>query len=304
MGKDFDARYPRFQIREHDRITIDGTAVRLVQQVADAWLLRPADGTGLCQTFTFGALNALSAAGKVRHEVEHFLPASLRTQPRRSELSIAVLSSKQRARLINRDAFVQGFNELYQAGLVQKTEASIAANMEEICTAATPYLAESIDLAEIDREAQAKAGNGRRSMGGKLAVRLTPVHPRTILKWVRAESRDGKAGLADRMALRGYRSSRLGVEEHAFLVTRVNTRWLDTNRPTQAIVIGDVQSDFRVKNVARTAAGLQPLGIPGRQAIRRCIRSIDPFLADLARLGREEAVKRHRPVGRAIAFGR
>ena len=131
------------------------------------------------------------------HEVEHFLPAALRTQPRRSELSIADLSSKQRARLINRDAVVQGFNELYQAGLVQKTEASIAANLEGIYAAATPYLAESIDLVDAGREAEAKAGDGRKSVGGKLTARLTPVHPSTILKWVRAESRDGKAGLAD-----------------------------------------------------------------------------------------------------------
>ena len=300
MGKDFDARHPRFPIREHDRTTIDGTAFRLVEQQADAWLLRRADGTGLCETFTFERLNALSAAGKVRHEVEHFLPAALRTQPRRSDFSIACLSPKQRARLINRDAFVQGFNELYQAGFVQKTEASIAASMKEICAAATPYLADKIDLVEIDRDAQAKTGNGRKTMGGRLTVRITPVHPRTILKWVRAKSRDGKAGLADRMALRGDRSSGLGLEERAFLVTRVNRRWLDLNRPTQAIVIRDVQDDFRVENIARTTSGRKPLGIPGRQVIRRCIRSINPFLADLARLGREEAVKRHRPVGQGI----
>lgn len=188
MGKHFAARHPRFQIREHDRITIDGTPFRLVQQQADAWLLRPSDGTGLRETFTFESLNALSAAGKVLHEVEHFLPAALRTQPRRSDFSIADLSPKQRARLINRDAFVQAFNELYQAGLVQKTEASIAASMEEICAATTPYLAAAIDLVEIDRDAEARAGKGRRSMGGRLTVRITSVHPSTILNWVRAES--------------------------------------------------------------------------------------------------------------------
>lgn len=125
MGKNFDALYPRFTIQQGDRVTIEGAAFCFVDRVTDAWILRPADGVGSFQTFTFKALNTLSAAGAVLHEKGYFLDASLRTQPRRSEFSISTLSPKQRARLVTRDAFVQGFNELYDAGLVLKTEASI-----------------------------------------------------------------------------------------------------------------------------------------------------------------------------------
>ena len=57
MGKDFDSLYHQFQIREHDRIIIAGAAFRVVQQGADAWLLRPTDGKEVCQTLPFARVN-------------------------------------------------------------------------------------------------------------------------------------------------------------------------------------------------------------------------------------------------------
>ena len=303
MGTEFDARYSRFRIGEHDRITIEGTAFRLVQRAPDAWHLGPADGDGLCQTFTFSHLNALSAAGKVRHEVDHFLPPALRAQTRRRALSMALLSRKQRMRVVNRDALVQGFKELHAAGEVVRTEGSIAVNMGRICAAATPYLAENADLAAADREAQARAGTGRRSMGGGISRVITPVHPRTLLKWVRAEAEEGKAGLVDGMARRGNRMSRFSAEEDALLMASVRKSWLNPNRPTQVTTINDVKGAFE-ENARRLAEGLDPLGIPRRQAVRRCIKSINQFHADVARLGVEEAVKRHRPVGGGLDVSR
>lgn len=300
MSRDFDARFPRFRIGAHDRIIIDGTAFRFVGQGGDAWHLSPADGVGLCETFTYEKLNELSSGGRVVHEVDHFLPAALRTQPKHSELLMADLTPAQRARLVVRDAFVHAFGELYQAGLVKKTEPSIAQNVEAICAAAEPYLVGTADLVQIDRDAEAKAGKGRKSMGGKLAARITPVHPSTILRWVRAEARDGKAGLADGVERRGNRVSRLSLEQRIHLASCVNTRWMSLNRPSQAMVIRDVQDDFRAENAKRIEAGLPPMPIPGRQVIRRQIRSINPFLADIARLGIDEAKKRHRPIGAGL----
>jgi putative transposase len=300
MSRDFDKRYPRFAIGAHDRITIDGAAFRFVGQGGDAWHLSPADGVGLCETFTYEKLNELSSEGRVVHEVDHFLPAALRPQPKRSELLMADLTPEQSARLVVRDAFVQAFGELYRAGLVKKTEPSVTQNVDAICAAAEPYLADTVDLVQIDRDAEAKAGKGRKSMGGKLAARITPVHPSTILRWVRAESRDGKAGLADSVERRGNRTSRLSLEQRIHLATCVNRRWMDRNRPTQATVVRDVQDDFRAENAKRIEAGLPPMPIPGRQVIRRQIRSIHPFFADIARLGIDEAKKRHRPIGAGL----
>ena len=52
------------------------TILRLeFDQTDEAFILAPAEGGGLSQTFPFPHLNRLNAAGKVRHEPEHFLPA-------------------------------------------------------------------------------------------------------------------------------------------------------------------------------------------------------------------------------------
>lgn len=300
MSRDFSKHYPRFAIAAHDRITIDGTAFRVAGQGGDAWHLRPADGVGLCETFTYERLNQLSGEGRVVHEVEYNVPSALRTQPKRIELLMADLAPALRARLIVREALVQGFEERYLAGEVKKTEASIRQNLDAICAAAEPYLADTVDLVQIDRNAEAKAGKGRKSMGGKVATRITAVHPRTLLEWVRAAARDGKAGLADRIDRRGYRTSRLSLEQRIQLATSVNRRWLDRNQPTQVMVIKDVRGDFEAANAKRIADGLDPMPIPGRQAIRRQIRSINPFGADIARLGIDEARKRHRPIGAGL----
>lgn len=213
---------------------------------------------------------------------------------------MADLAPALRARLIVRDALVQGFEERCLAGEVKKTEASIRQNLDAICAAAEPYLADTVDLVQIDRNAEAKAGKGRKSMGGKVATRITAVHPRTLLEWVRAAARDGKAGLADRIDRRGDRTSGLTLEQRILLATSVNRRWLDRNQPTQVMVIQGVRDDFAATNAKRVADGLDPMPIPGRQAIRRQIRSINPFHADIARLGIDEARKRHRPIGAGL----
>ena len=78
MSRDFDERFPRFHIGPYDRVTIEGVAFTLAGQTDAAFILAPAEGGGLPQTFPFAHLNRLNAAGKVRHEPEHFLPASQR----------------------------------------------------------------------------------------------------------------------------------------------------------------------------------------------------------------------------------
>ena len=306
MSLDFDARFPRFRIGSHDRVTIEGKGFRLLQQMDDSFVLLPADGDGLAETFTFARLNALSAAGKVRHEVDHFLPAPMRSlaQPRSGGIPVSDLPQEAKVRLDLRSAMVEGFTDLYRAGEVKKTEASIAEMLPMICEAARPYLEARVDLAAMEREVRARNGQGRRSRGGTLQATISPVHPRTLLEWVRANEAEGKAGLADRLALRGNRKGRLGLEETALLALVVRNSWLSLNRPSQARVIENVRIAFRDENLRRDAGGFPLLKVPGRHAVRSAIKHIDPFQADVARFGVQEAIKRHRPVGRGINVSR
>ena len=306
MSLDFDARFPRFRIAPHDRVTIEGRAFRLVQQMEESFVLIPADGEGVAETFAFARLNALSAAGRVRHEVEHFLPPSMRAPAVSggADTSVSRLPPEGKARLDVRNALVEGFIELWRAGRVKKTEASVRSMMPEICEAARAYLQQSADLAEIDREARARSGAGRRRRGGTLQAMIDPVHPRTLLAWTRRRDSDGKQGLADDFAGRGNRMGRLGVEEAALLASEVRKGWLNSNRPPQTRVLEDVRIAFTAANAKRKAEGLPPLLVPGRHAVRAAIKAIPPFHADVARYGPQEAIKRHRPVGPGLEVSR
>lgn len=306
MSRDFDARFPRFRIGRYDRVTIEGAAYTLVQQTDDAFILAPAEGEGLPVVFPFAHLNRLNAEGKVRHEPEHLLPrAHRRTSVRQaSAAQMGLLDTKRKGRLDVRHAFVQAFRTLEVEGRVRRSERSVEACMSEICETALPFLEAGADLERIDREARAAAGGGRRSMGGVVAKALAPVHPRTLLGWVRAEEAHGKAGLADRMLRRGNRTSRFTLEEETLMVAIVRRSWLDPNRPPKTQVILDVQNGFLAENERRAEAGLPPLTVPARKAVRARIAAIGAFESDLARRGPEEAMRRHRPVGRGIEVSR
>ncbi len=306
MSLDFDARFPRFRLGPHDRATIDGRAFRVVQQMEESFVLIPADGGAVAETFTFAHLNALSAAGRVRHRVEHFLPPSMRAPAVSggAATSVSRLPPEGKARLDVRNALVEGFIELWRAGWVKKTEASIGSLMPEICEAARAYLRQTADLAEADREARARSGEGRRRRGGTIQATIDPVHPRTLLAWTRRREKGGKPGLADDFAGRGNRMGYFKVEETALLASVVRKSWLNINRPPKTRVLEDVRIAFAAANAERKAAGLPPLRVPARHAVRAAIKAIQPFHADVARFGPQEAVKRHRPVGPGLEVSR
>ncbi len=176
--------------------------------------------------------------------------------------------------------------------------------MDPICKAALPFLRETADLKRIDREAHAEAGEGREPMGGTVEVALKKVHPRTLLGWVRAEEAHGKVGLADHLSRRGNRASRYTPEETALLAAVVHRSWLDRNRPPKTHVIVEVRNAFLAENERRADAGLAPLRIPARKAVRARIASYGAFETDLALLGRDRAIQRNRPVGRGIEVSR
>ena len=306
MSRDFDERFPRFHIGQYDRVIIEGTAFTLVEPTDEAFILAPAEGGGLPQTFPFPHLNRLNAAGKVRHEPEHFLPAhKRRAAARRSgAFQVSLLSPEHKERLDIRYALVQAFHALYADGRVRRCEKSINAVKKLIAEVALPFLEQTVDLKLIDKEAKAAAGEGRGPMGGTVGAALTCVDGRTLLGWVRAEERHGKAGLADNLSRRGRRDSRYTPEETVLMASVVHKSWLNPNKPSKTQVVRDVLYAFQAENERRAQAGLPPLNIPGRKAVRARIASYGAFETDLARLGRDRAIQRNRPVGRGIEVSR
>lgn len=290
MSRDFEKRYPRFAIGPHDRVTIDGAAFRCVGQDGDAWHLRPADGAGLC-----GDIHLREAQ---RAELRGASGPRGRLLPSRCAPNSV---EAQRASDRGSHAGADGRAWLFAMRL---SKAPVSATGPGWSRRPSPR-SRRISIRSVRRQSPVSAtqwascrttgtprrrrARGRKSMGGNLTARIAHVHASTILKWilkwVRAEAPDGKAGLADSVHRRGNRSSGLSLEQRIHLATFVNSRWMDPNCPTQAMVVRDVQEDFRAPNAKRIEDGLAPMPIPGRQVIRRRIRSINPFRANIARLG-------------------
>ncbi len=290
MSLDFDSRYPRFHFGEYDRVTVNGEAFRFLQKVHDAYVLMPSEGAGLARTFPFKYLNQLNSAGKVSHEREYFLPPGLRTKSVRNDgaTSMAHLTRKQKARQDLRHAMVMGFQEAEARGEVTRTEASVMPKRPMICEYALEYLQKTVN--------PAVAAKHHKPKGGKTKVTITPVHAGTLLRWVRSFEAKGKAGLVDRLTRCGDRLSRFTAEENELMMAEVRKSYLTLNRKTVVATVVDVQIAFRAENARRAETGGVPLSVPGRQAIRACIGSLDPLHVALARLGPQEAIKRHRPV--------
>ncbi|SIO39365.1 putative transposase [Rhodovulum sp. ES.010] len=307
MSLDFDRRFPRFQIGREDRVTIDGQAFRLGYMMQDAYALVPAEGEGAAQVFEFGHLNRLNAAGKVRHEIEHFLPKELRTRRQPSGgtgSSLATLTPGQRARIDQRYALVEAFNEVRAEGVMQMTDASIEAHMDDICRRASAYLADQVDPELEWRKQQAAAGKGRKPKGGGTLQMVAPVHPTTLRRWVARVAKSGKAGLIDRFSNRGNRTSYFTAEENALLGKTVRESYLTLNRAPMSKTVTDVQRAFRKENADRLADGRPPLRVPSREAVRQCIKSFSRFEVLVSRYGEQEAMKRLRPVGRGLEVSR
>jgi putative transposase len=307
VSRDFDERFPRFRLGAHDRVTISGTPFRLLQQTDDAFVLMPTDGNPLPQTLPFGHLNALARDGQVRQDLDFFLPPAMRTPGPATvhvEGAIAHLTDAQRQRLNIRYALVQGFKELRKEGKILRTEASVAAAMDDIRELARPYLRETADFAETEREARIAAGVSRRRAGGTLEAQISRVHARTLLNWVRAEEQAGKIGLVDRFAKRGNRTSGLKAEARTLLLAEVRKSYLNLNQPTIVKTVEDVGIAFRRENERRQKAGLAALDVPSRKAVRHCIAALDQFQVMVARHGPDEAMKRLRPVGQGLEVAR
>jgi putative transposase len=306
MNQILNNQFAPFMVGPHDRLTIEGKPFRLAYATNDAYVLTPAEGGGVAETFTFAHLRRLNGAGKIRHEIEIFLPEHMRSVRLggTQAVSIAMLPAGHRKRVQIRHAMVQAYEDMLAEEEVKPNDDSIGGAMAEICKRAEKYLAEEVDLERELDEALAKQGKKRKSPGGKTCVSLAGVHPRTLREWCTLYRRGGKAALVDRVASRGNRSSFFSADENALLMAEVRKSYLHPNRPTIAITVQDVMDAFAVENEARVAKGLSPLRIPSREAVRLTVKKLDRFETLVARYGVKHAMSKMRPVGRGLEVTR
>lgn len=311
MSNDFDRRFPSFMLGLHDRVTIEGKPMRLSYMSGEQAVLVPAEGQGLAESFDFAHLNRLNAAGKILHEVEHFLPPHMRTARVRNidDMTMPSLPPAHRLRVDIRFAMVQALLELNDKARgkkrVKMTDESIEAHMASIRDHAADYLEQDdINPEAAERLRRYRDGEGTKPRGGGAALRPEAANARTLRKWIALFRAGGKWALVDLCAKRGNRSSYFSVDENALLMKTVQEYYLDINRPSVAKTAIEVRRVFTRENESRAVAGLSQMRIPSREAVRLLVKSLDRFMVMVARYGQQEAMKRMKPVSGGLTVSR
>jgi hypothetical protein len=311
MSYDFDRRFPPFMIGYDDRLTIGGKAFRLAYMSGESAVLKPTEGEGVAETFEFSRLRRLNAAGKITHEVEYFLPEEHRTaKGRLPEIgAMAPLSQAARDRMDIAYAMAQVTIHLQDHEdpdvRIGKTDHALGANMDLIRELAADYLVENLpDPDQIEKLRRYRAGEGRKPKGGKAAPMPNAVHPSTLRKWVTQVRRRGKYGVMPAYTRRGFHASFFSPEEKALMAKVIKERYLSPQRITIAATARDVTTAFAEENQRRKEQKLSRFRTPSREAVRLYIRKLDKFSVTVARYGRNEAMKRMKPVGQGLEVSR
>lgn len=295
-----------FRIGQHDRLTIEGRPYRLVSNSGSDVLLRPESGDGLTELFPSGVLSQLSAHGKIRHEVDYHLHKAERVadQPAHAPFSLDILTPEHRKRVKLRYALVQAVEEMVAEGLIGNNDKDITLHLKEIETRAIPYLKDTASGRDMADDQERRDGQKpRKRKSGKTTEGVLLPHPSTLRKSVAGFRKEGMAHLVDSLACSGNRSSFFRPEEDALLMETIISSYLTLERKTIKATIADVAIAFGKANKSR-GKGVTALRIPGREAVRAAIGRLSKAHVMFSRYGREEAIKRLRPVGRGLVIER
>ena len=248
-------------------------------------------------TYDFATLHRMNEEGRITVQPFALMPDSLRPHgtPERDDVDLGLLSERHRKRVNHRYAMVRGFLDLQERTGLKGTDEAITGAMDQIVEAARDYLVQDLpDPESALAQKEFKAGRGRKpKTRGHLAV-PDPVSSRTLRSWVTRCRKGGKKALVDNCAAQGNRNSRYGPEEIRLLAEVVEQEYLTLQRKPVTAVVMDVKLAFREENRRRFADGLAALRVPGREAVRGHVRSLDRFRVLVARYGQQAAMRKMR----------
>lgn len=277
---------PRYSLTSEDRILTQGLEWRWVSTNAVGHTLLPTDKRTPPQTFTHLEFYLRLDRGLLEVQIGFFSPRNAAKRKRQDDEVLALLPEGALKRVLNREAWAQKFLEFERDGRVVRTGASIEA--------AKPHM-----IAEFITEKARNRPDGKRSHTERTIKTETPPCAKSILTWVRDYEFGGLAALQDDREVSGNRLSRFHPDEVA-LLSDTCRGYLDSRKPSKAKIVRDVKAAFAAENARRAEAGLPPFRVPGKEAVYAEIAKFGRFEIDVARLGLEEAVKRHQPVSAGL----
>ena len=280
----------RYALEPYDKVTIRGIEFRPVSKNEMGFVFVRCDETGVAEMFSHDQISRLVAEGDLKHERGKFLPASARREMGCSSEFISNLDGANAERLHVKMAYVESFLEFERRGLVKRTEARVAD-------------ARGLIQAEAASLLQTASRPGKRTYAGSVTVMPHWPSPGRLLKWVRQFEIFGYAGLADNRHKSGNRTSRMCADELGLMMSVVRG-YCSPQKPTKQTIYLNTRIAFEDENRRRAEAGLGQFRCPSREAVRKAILKLDPFQADIARLGLETARAKHTPVGRGLDLTR
>jgi putative transposase len=193
---------------------------------------------------------------------------------------IADLCAKPKNRVSKKSAYVESHKSLFTEKKVKKTDKSIGDNMDALAGRAVKY-AKNLNQSGFDELDKAEDFSVRPS-------------PRTLRRWLAADTAFSVLGLVDQMSKRGNRSSLLGPVERMLMWKHVY-KYAHADRPSMKTVHENMSVEFGERNAERAEAEEIALRIPSYETVRRAIHSLDAYEVYLKRHGREAARKKFRP---------
>ncbi|MCZ4262532.1 DDE-type integrase/transposase/recombinase [Limimaricola sp. G21655-S1] len=276
----------RYALEPHDKVTVRGIEYRPISKNELGLLFIRCDGTGVAEMFPHDQLSRLVADGELKHERGRFLPAAACREAGRSSEFISDINGPIAERLHVRMAYVDAFLELERNGQVMRTEARVVGAQHLLQAGAISLL-------------QKPSRPGKRSYAGSPTSVPKCPSPGRLLKWVRQFEAYGYAGLAGNRQKSGNRTARMSADELALMMSVVRG-YCSPQKPTKQTIYVDTQIAFKDENKLRSEASLVEFRCPSRETVRQAILKLDPFQADIARLGLEAARARHTPIDRGL----
>jgi putative transposase len=295
-----------FRIDQDDRVKINDWECRLLMKTDTTVTFCAVGHAERMQTYEIGHLNRLNGEGKIQVDLDYFLPEELRcTANGPNSEPLQALTDEQQEAISGRYAMVRAFEELVDAGQLKRVDDVITANMELICRTARKYMRKEIpEPEEALRITRAETGEGRKMRSRGVVEQPDEVSARQLRHWASRYKHYGHAGLLDRKAKQGNRTSYYSPEENRLLLECIEKDFLKLKGPNVTQFIKLVQIEFAKENARRVKLQLPQLRVPGKKKVRKTINSLDAFRVAVKRLGHKKAMARFAAVGAGAHYAR
>lgn len=279
---------PKFSFSKYDGFVIGGQPFRYFDTREDGHIFVSAKSSSIPQVMTNAEISRYLMVGNFAYTPNEHQPEHLRKRNLPNGELLSLKEPKVQKKVAMRMATVQAFLELLLDETMEVSRTAISIK---------PYLgAIKLRVGEILAESHPEDSSESLAVPKKLGAK-------TVLEWERRHRRFGLAGLYDKTTARGNRDRRLTSDE-LMIMGRIVGKYLNDQRPSQAMIFGEVRDAFDDENKKRRAGGQPELVCPSRETVRQAIRKLSPFDVTLSRKGRQAANRQFAPVGMGLQVER